>query len=230
MVLTSNLPFTQWHRAYGDDHPLAVSAARFVAPNEWGLPRASDFFAAAVLQLAFQAIQNMATQLWADDQLGRLRPLGHKVGFPLRDRCPIVELATACCSIARQLSRAGRGASAQTASYLPHTDVLGSQQGNLLALCEGQVPLGARRRHEQWHAATMPEPARASRLRHADGFSGFLAPDSGGNLLPDAYDNAMAESFFATLECELIERRSFRSKAEAKAAVFSDIEGWYNPH
>lgn len=75
----------------------------------------------------------------------------------------------------------------------------------------------------------MPEPARASGLRHADGFSGFLAPDSGGNLLPDAYDNAMAESFFATLECELIERRSFRSKAEAKAAVFSDIEGWYNP-
>lgn len=44
-----------------------------------------------------------------------------------------------------------------------------------------------------------------------------------------AYDNAMAESFFATLECELIERRSFRSKAEAKAALFSYIEGWYNP-
>ncbi|KAF1046125.1 MAG: hypothetical protein GAK38_02683 [Xylophilus sp.] len=45
----------------------------------------------------------------------------------------------------------------------------------------------------------------------------------------DAYDNAMAESFFATLECELIERRSFRSKVEAKAALFSYIEGWYNP-
>ena len=45
----------------------------------------------------------------------------------------------------------------------------------------------------------------------------------------DAYDNAMAESFFATLECELIERRSFRSKAEAKASLFSYIEGWYNP-
>ena len=45
----------------------------------------------------------------------------------------------------------------------------------------------------------------------------------------DAYDNAMAESFFATIECELIERRSFRSKAEAKAALFSYIEGWYNP-
>ncbi len=54
-----------------------------------------------------------------------------------------------------------------------------------------------------------------------------VCPSTGS--VGDAYDNAMAESFFATLECELIERRSFRSKAEAKAAVFSDIKGWYNP-
>ena len=45
----------------------------------------------------------------------------------------------------------------------------------------------------------------------------------------DAYDNAMAESFFATLERELLDRRSFRSQAEARMAVFSYIEGWYNP-
>ena len=45
----------------------------------------------------------------------------------------------------------------------------------------------------------------------------------------DAYDNAMAESFFATLECELLERRSWKSKAEARAALFTWIEGWYNP-
>jgi putative transposase len=45
----------------------------------------------------------------------------------------------------------------------------------------------------------------------------------------DAYDNAMAESFFATLECELIARRVWKSKAEAKVAVFTWIEGWYNP-
>lgn len=44
----------------------------------------------------------------------------------------------------------------------------------------------------------------------------------------DAYDNAMAESFFATLECELIERRCWRTKAEARMALFSYIEGWYN--
>ena len=45
----------------------------------------------------------------------------------------------------------------------------------------------------------------------------------------DAYDNAMCESFFATLECELLARRRFVSQAEARMAVFSYIEGWYNP-
>jgi putative transposase len=45
----------------------------------------------------------------------------------------------------------------------------------------------------------------------------------------DAYDNAMCESFFATLECELLECRRFASQAEAKRACFSFIEGWYNP-
>lgn len=46
----------------------------------------------------------------------------------------------------------------------------------------------------------------------------------------DAYDNAMAESFFASLERELLDRQCFKSKAEARMAVFSWIEGWYNPH
>lgn len=45
----------------------------------------------------------------------------------------------------------------------------------------------------------------------------------------DAYDNAMAESFFASLEGELIARNSFQSKAQARMAVFTWIEGWYNP-
>lgn len=45
----------------------------------------------------------------------------------------------------------------------------------------------------------------------------------------DAYDNAMAEAFFATLECELLDRRSFRSQAEARMAVFHFIEAFYNP-
>jgi len=45
----------------------------------------------------------------------------------------------------------------------------------------------------------------------------------------DAYDNAMCESFFATLECELLDRRKFQTKAEARMAIFQFIEGWYNP-
>lgn len=46
----------------------------------------------------------------------------------------------------------------------------------------------------------------------------------------DAYDNAMAESFFATLETELLARRRFQSQAEARMATFEWLEGWYNPH
>ena len=45
----------------------------------------------------------------------------------------------------------------------------------------------------------------------------------------DAYDNAMAESFFATLECELLDRCRFKTQAEARMAVFAFIEGFYNP-
>jgi putative transposase len=45
----------------------------------------------------------------------------------------------------------------------------------------------------------------------------------------DAYDNAMCESFFATLECELLERCRFKTQSEARSAVFAFIEGFYNP-
>jgi putative transposase len=46
----------------------------------------------------------------------------------------------------------------------------------------------------------------------------------------DCYDNALCESFFATLECELLDRRVFHTRDEARRAVFEFIEGWYNPH
>jgi putative transposase len=45
----------------------------------------------------------------------------------------------------------------------------------------------------------------------------------------DAYDNAMCESFFATLECELLARRRFATQAEARIAVFDFVEGFYTP-
>jgi putative transposase len=45
----------------------------------------------------------------------------------------------------------------------------------------------------------------------------------------DCFDNAMCESFFATLECELLDRCHFKTQIEARMAIFEFIEGWYNP-
>lgn len=44
----------------------------------------------------------------------------------------------------------------------------------------------------------------------------------------DCFDNALCESFFASLECELLDRYTFHSHQEARHAVFRYIEGWYN--
>ena len=46
----------------------------------------------------------------------------------------------------------------------------------------------------------------------------------------DCFDNALCESFFATLECELLDRRRFRTQIEARMVVFDYLEGWYNLH
>jgi len=45
----------------------------------------------------------------------------------------------------------------------------------------------------------------------------------------DCFDNAVAESFFATLEKDLLGRRSFATRQEARTAVFDYIETFYNP-
>jgi putative transposase len=77
-------------------------------------------------------------------------------------------------------------------------------------------------------------------IHHSDQGSQYTALAFGGRCreagvrpsmgsVGDAYDNAMCESFFATLECELLVRRRFASQAEARMATFSFIEGWYNP-
>jgi len=67
------------------------------------------------------------------------------------------------------------------------------------------------------------EPASARRPAIESG----VRPSTGS--VGDAHHNAMCESFFATLECELIDRRRFRSDTEARMAVFAFIEGFYHP-
>jgi putative transposase len=54
-----------------------------------------------------------------------------------------------------------------------------------------------------------------------------IRPSTG--TVGDAYDNAMAESFFSTLEHELLARRPLRARSQTRGEVFSFIEGWYNP-
>jgi transposase InsO family protein len=55
-----------------------------------------------------------------------------------------------------------------------------------------------------------------------------LRPSMGS--VGDCFDNALCESFFATLECELLDRQTFPTPSDARLAVFQFIEGWYNPH
>lgn len=46
----------------------------------------------------------------------------------------------------------------------------------------------------------------------------------------DCYDNAITESFFATLACELLARQTFRTQTQARTALFDYSEGFYNTH
>jgi putative transposase len=75
--------------------------------------------------------------------------------------------------------------------------------------------------HHSDHGSQYTSLAFGRRLRE----SGIAA--SMGSV-GDCYDNAMAESFFATLETELIDRTDWATPAEAKAAVFEYIEVFYN--
>lgn len=75
--------------------------------------------------------------------------------------------------------------------------------------------------HHSDHGSQYTSLAFGARLRKAG-----MAASLGS--IGDCYDNAMAESFFASLECELLDRRTYRSRDEARLSVFRWIEGWYN--
>jgi putative transposase len=76
--------------------------------------------------------------------------------------------------------------------------------------------------HHSDHGCQYTSVAFGKRCREAG-----VKPSMG--TVGDAFDNAMCESFFASLECELLDRRSFQAQSEARMAVFQWIEGWYNP-
>jgi len=77
--------------------------------------------------------------------------------------------------------------------------------------------------HHSDHGCQYTSYAFGQRCRQAG-----IMPSMG--TVGDAYDNAMAESFFATLEREVLDRQRFKTQADAKMAIFSWLESWYNPH
>jgi len=77
--------------------------------------------------------------------------------------------------------------------------------------------------HHSDHGTQYTSIAFGKRCREAG-----VRPSMGS--VGDCYDNALCESFFATLECELLDRTTFRTRDEARRAVFEFIEGWYNLH
>jgi putative transposase len=75
--------------------------------------------------------------------------------------------------------------------------------------------------HHSDHGSQYTALAYGQRLREAG-----LVPSRGS--VGDAYDNAVAEAFFATLECELIDRHVWRNRQEGENAIFDFVEAFYN--
>ena len=100
--------------------------------------------------------------------------------------------------------RSSRSSRSAARKSTPRESPLGQTEGRP-RFCNTRRSLSARRCKEAWRSSI----DRAS--------------------VGDAYDTARGEGFFATLECELIDRRRFRSHSEARMAVFQFIEGFYNP-
>ena len=85
--------------------------------------------------------------------------------------------------------------------------------------------------------ARRPEPGL---IHHSDRGSQYTSEDYRAELAAhgmiasmsgkgDCYDNAVAESFFSTLEFELLMKHDWHTRAEARRAIFRYIETWYNP-
>ena len=86
-------------------------------------------------------------------------------------------------------------------------------------------------------AVTRRRPARV--IHHSDQGCQYTAVDFGRRCreagvqpsmgsVGDCFDNALCESFFATLECELLARVPFATAADARRELFTYIEGFYN--
>jgi transposase InsO family protein len=106
-------------------------------------------------------------------------------------------------------------------SMKPHLKTELVTDALLMAIQQRQPPVGVIHHSDQGCQYTSIEFGKHCRLAG-------IRPSQGS--VGDCYDNALCESFFATLECELIDRSRWDHGRQAQLAVFDFIEGWYNPH
>ena len=91
-----------------------------------------------------------------------------------------------------------------------------------MAIWRRRPPAGQTVHHSD-HGSQYTSWAFGRRLRAA-GVLGSMGS------IGDAYDNAMAESFFSVLQRELLDEQRWTSRRQLALAVFEWIEAWYNPH
>ena len=124
------------------------------------------------------------------------------------------------CSCGQPVEEPGIGAELYTAAdrdALPDAAVLASFGcGNPAAVAE-------------LHQGETVLDLGSGRHRRAAVGQARRADRQGMGSVGDAYDNAVTESFFATLECELLDRSRFVTPTQARTAVFDYLEGFYNP-
>ena len=89
-------------------------------------------------------------------------------------------------------------------------------------------------------AITRRRPENSSTIMHSDHGSQFTSWAFGQRLhaagllgsmgsIGDCYDNSMMESFWGTMQLELLDSRTWKTRAELASAIFEWIECWYNP-
>src|SRR5438128_1362664 len=118
-------------------------------------------------------------------QLRRLGTAGLQIGLPLRNRRPIVELAASRGRIAAQLTGDRRRETAERAGDRAYSQTLPSEQRDVFALGERQVPPRQWGELDRRHATPLAEPANTDRAGHATRDRRFLARESLGDLHPE---------------------------------------------
>src|SRR5690606_14598749 len=165
--------------------PASVLAAS-VAPSDPGDLRSRHLDAVRGGPHAGEPVLHILPQPVVGGRLAHLGAAGGPVGVPLGHRGPVVQPAAAGRGVAPQLPRDRRRRPAQLASDLSHPAPLGAQHSDLLTLGKRQIAARRRIETDRRHPATLTEPSRSQRLRHAARDGGILAGQPLGDLPPEA--------------------------------------------